>query len=245
MRFCVMLQLMIAILLSVSAVRAQDPSWDVAGVQGRVGFIVNSGLGEPLSIQLTEMKPDALRGSVAMRIYAQGQRLGLHMGREMDADTAIILPECTDSVMIVVLQGRNFDSELEPVDTGYIELTPRPIAISLTTLKLERPPKQPLLVLTGVPVLGSTKDQTINMEITKNTLRDTAGLVIDATITGKPEKLAGSALYRIEIATRKKAGPPYSAKLSGSLEFTITYTRTVCGQIVRKTLTKVIALPDR
>jgi len=240
-----MLQLMIAIMLSVGILSAQEPSCHVAGVQGRVGFVVNSGLGEPLSIQLTEIKPDVLRGSVAMRVYAGGQRLGLHMGREMDADTAIVLPECTDSVMIVVLHGRNFDSELEPVDTGYIELTPRPIVASLAALKLERPPKQPLLVLSGIPVLGSAKDQTINIEITKNTLRDTAGLVIDATITGKPEKLAGSALYRIEIATRKKAGPPYGAKLTGSLEFTITYSRTVCGQPVRKTLTKVIALPER
>lgn len=240
-----MFRVLVAILLSTCLATAQEPEWDVAGVQGRVGFIVHSGLGEPLSVQLVEMRPDVLKGAIGMRIYANGQRLGLHMGKEIDADTAIVLPDCADTVTIVVLQGRNFDSELEPIDTGVIELTPRPIRFNLASVRLDRPKSRPFITLSGIPKITSSSELTVDFEITRSTLKDTSGSVVKAVITGKPEQISGSQLYSLRLETRGKSDRPYNAKLAGSLEITIRYSRTVCGQIVRKTLTKVIGVTDQ
>lgn len=237
-----MFRVFVGILLSTCLATAQDPEWDVAGVQGRVGFIVHSGLGEPLSVQLVEIRADALKGAIGMRIYANGQRLGLHMGREIDADTAIVLPDCADTVTIVVLQGRNFDSELEPIDTGVIELTPRPIRLSLATARLERPKDRPELHVTGIPTIPNVDDASVELVINRSTLRDTSGGAIKAEIRGPLENLTTGRYAGVRIETKGSGGRPYASKLTGSIEIVITYSHSVCGQIVRKTITKTLTI---
>ncbi len=244
-----MLKLLIVFIMALCGLQAQEPAWDVAGMQGRVGFVVNSGLGEPLSIKLVPMQADELKGAVAMRVYANGQRLGLHMGQEMDADTAIIVPDCADTVMIVVLRGRSFEAELEPIDTGVIELTPRPISASISNAKLSRPAGRPGITITGLQAVGSSvrSDLDVSIQILSHTLRDTSGVLVQLKPEQRPERAVGpgQATYTMDVTTWSKAGKPYTAKLTGSIEISFTLGRSVCGQPVRKTLTKVIGLSER
>lgn len=241
--------LLILLIMALGGLRAQEPVWDVAGTQGRVGFIVNSGLGEPLSIKLVPMQADELKGAVAMRVYANGQRLGLHMGQEMDADTAIIVPDCADTVMIVVLRGRNFEAELEPIDTGVIVLTPRPISATISNAKLTRPAGRPEIIITGLQVVGASvrSDLDATIQIVSHTLRDTSGTLVQLKPEQRPERAVGpgQATYTLDVITWSKADKPYTAKLTGSVEISFTLRRTVCGQTVRKTLTTVIGLKAR
>ena len=228
---------------------AQD--WDLPGVQGKAGLIVYSGLGEPLALRVVPMQDGVLQPMVAMRIEHGEELLRIQMSHELSSFDQVLLPECSDTARVIILTGRDFESELFDVDTVLLQLSPSPIRLSISEAELVRVPGENTLLVKGLRQIKSARSASgasTDLEFTLDnvTIEDASGERLHLSVIGSPEQnVVGGSMWEYTVSIRMDrpdSRPPFG-RITGTFDVVMGGVRTVCGRrSMRRTLRKTFEI---
>lgn len=241
--------LFVGLVLCWSTAGAQD--WDVPGVQGNAGLIVYSGVGEPLALRVVPMRDSVLMSMVAMRIEHGTELLRIQMSHELSSFDGVMLPECSDTARVIILTGRDFESEFFEVDTVVLQLMPSPVRLSITEAELTRVPGENTLLVKGLRQIKpaqSASGASTDLEFTLENVavEDASGERLRLSVIGSPEQTSsGGSIWEYALTLRmdRTDGRPPFGRISGTFDVVMGGVRIVCGRrSMRRSLRKSFEL---